>query len=225
VLTGPTEPNSLPRHSQQHICVCCCGNRAHHASAGSARLRLVATALPLAASLLELATLGTNVRLAVRVRHTCVCNAQKPSLQSILQMRKQNINMPSKQSAAVKNLPLAKMERQWLFHSVLTLGCSQPNHATACDTPGARPKCLHASREVFLPRSSRQSLPVGRSRANWSKVRHSPPACTNCMQQGVLRTIMDDRSHHGRRKCASNTNVEHTGIPVCPCNDVSTGLF
>jgi hypothetical protein len=42
--------------------------------------------------------------------------------------------------------------------------------------PGAGPKCLHASRAVLGPRSSTQSLPVGRSSASWSKVRHSPPA-------------------------------------------------
>ena len=46
-----------------------------------------------------------------------------------------------------------------------------------CGTPAA-PKCFTASRDFLGPRSRMQLLPVGARRASWSKVMHSPPACT-----------------------------------------------
>ena len=57
---------------------------------------------------------------------------------------------------------------------------------TACRTtihvggfvPGALPKCLTASRAFLGPLSKHVLAPVGAKRASWSKVRHSPPACT-----------------------------------------------
>ena len=44
--------------------------------------------------------------------------------------------------------------------------------------PGALPKCLTASRAFLGPLSKHVLAPVGAKRASWSKVRHSPPACT-----------------------------------------------
>lgn len=46
---------------------------------------------------------------------------------------------------------------------------------------------MTASRWLLGPRSRTQSLPVGRCRASWSKVRHSPPAC---MTARALRKLV-----------------------------------
>jgi hypothetical protein len=155
----------------------------HAAVAAQRRSSLVAVAaaLPATASLLELAALVAHVGLGARAGHTCGQSANSTRLTVLVLHHNNECPRPANSQLA---------------HGAARPRTTRSEAKQARSAPGAGPKCLTASRWLLGPRSSTQSLPVGRCSASWSKVRHSPPAwrsrSTRCVSELFgLQTSLD----------------------------------
>lgn len=114
----------------------------------------------------ELASLGTNIGLGMVVRTWK--RVKRISMKFTLISNRhahRHISYPS--TPCIAQRYLAKLCIFFIF--------SQGN-SHSCTKYSPILKCLTASRAFFGPRSKMVLLPFGARRANWSNVRHSPPA-------------------------------------------------
>lgn len=147
------------------------------------RLRLVALALPAAAGALELAALAAHVRLGVGAGHTWSGSRGARSRPGEKALRRDHAGTGRVRTAwaggGARVLPQAGHARSPLCHARHAPGAKRGMAGAEQGSPGAGPKCLTASRLFLGPRSRTVLLPVGACSASWSKVRISPPACSN----------------------------------------------
>jgi len=90
-------------------------------------------------------------------------------------------------------------------------------------TPGAGPKCLHASLDFRLPCMRIVFLPVGAFKASWSKVIISPPAFRiRARAFSVTRSAHTVNLGNFQMRGSSTTVPTTTAMrPSRPCNDIS----